>query len=105
MRLLAFLCMATPTSAFCSAPERSGPFAINSVLSVDLSVTIVVSGNDNPVGCSNPSWLRIHPADANYSATVSTLLTAFSQGKQIKTWQQGDESDGTVHFTGVWIDR
>jgi len=100
------------TAAFISAPWPalaspgwSAPLTINSLISVDQSVTIVVSGNDNPVGCPTASWLRLLPSDSNFSATASTVLTAFSQGKQIKAWELECEADGSVHFNGVRIDR
>jgi hypothetical protein len=98
------LALAMPEAAS-AAPGWSAPLTINSLLPTDQHLTLIVTGNDNPLGCSSSSWLRLHPGDANFSLISSGILTAFAQGKTIKVWESNCETDGTVHFIAAWIDR
>lgn len=99
-----FLLAVVPNAAS-AAPGWSAPLTINSLLPTDQHLTLIVTGNDNPLGCSSSSWLRLHPGDPNFGLISSGILTAFAQGKTIKVWESNCETDGTVHFIAAWIDR
>lgn len=59
-----------------AAPGWSPALTINTLRPEDQFLTLVVTGNNNPFGCSVSNWLRIHPGDANYSLISSAILTA-----------------------------
>lgn len=102
---LLLLALAATSNPAPAAPSWSPPLTINSLLPTDQHLTLIVTGNDNPLGCSSSGWLRLHPGDANFGLISSGILTAFAQGKTIKVWESNCETDGTVHFIAAWIDR
>jgi hypothetical protein len=69
-----------------------------------IPIKLIVSGNDNPMGCSSPTWLNLRLTDANFDLISSTLSTAYAQGKTVKVWEGGWETDGSIHFWAAWVD-
>ena len=88
-----------------AAAAWSVPLTIESFLPTVQHLTLIVSGNDNPVGCASGSWLRLHFGDPNYNLIASTLLTAFTQGKTVRLWEANCETDGTIHFIAARLDK
>jgi hypothetical protein len=89
-------------SAFAS-PGWSAPLTLTNYVIEDSGLSITVNGDTNLLGCSQGAWLRIHPSDANFSAVVATILTAYVQHSKIRVWESDCESDGQIHFHGAWM--
>jgi hypothetical protein len=98
----ALLCFSTQAHA---APGWSAAFTIQSFIPTDTGLKLVVSGNDNLVGCSSPTWISLNRTDPNFDLISSALLTAFVQGKAAKVWESYCDTDGSIHITAGWIDR
>jgi hypothetical protein len=77
-----------------AAPGFTVPSAITSLSSREYGVEIYLSGAGNPMSCSSAGWFRISISAQNYQAIVSTILTAFSQQKQISVYANGCDTDG-----------
>ena len=110
-KLLAKLSFWIVTPALMTAPASAAPgwgstlLTIESVIPGDQSFTMVVSGNDNPVGCSSSGWMRLKFTNPGFASISAAILTAFAQGKKLKAYQVSCETDGSVLIYGVWIDR
>lgn len=96
----AMLCLSTQAYA---AAGWTSSLTIQSFIPTDNGLKLIVSGNDNPMGCSSPTWLNLHLTDPNFDLISSTLLTAYAQGKTVKVWEGGCETDGMGHFWAVWV--
>jgi len=86
-----------------AAAGWTSSLTIQSFIPTDGGLSLIVSGNDNPMGCPSPTWIHLHLTDPNYDLISSTLLTAYAQGKTVKVWEGGCETDGSVHFWAVWV--
>ncbi|MBU0832119.1 MAG: hypothetical protein KKH33_07015 [Alphaproteobacteria bacterium] len=78
---------------------------IESVVPTDGAFRFIVSGNDNPAGCSYPEWLNVDFDNPGYEAISSAVITAFAQGKKLRAWQHACRPDGSVTINAVWIDK
>lgn len=99
---LASTLLCLPVQANAAAGWTSS-LTIQSFIPTDTGLKLIVSGNDNPKGCSSPTWLNLHLTDPNFELISSTLLTAYAQGKTVKVWEGGCETDGMGHFWAAWI--
>lgn len=82
---------------------------ITSFIPTDSDLIVLVNdGGDpanNPMGCGSPNFLKISPSEINYPLISSTILAAFSQGKEIKVWMRDCRTDGAAHFVAVWVEK
>ncbi len=94
-----------------SAPSAAGAtqawsasLTIQSFIPTDNGLKMIVSGNNNTLGCGIPSWIGIRMSDTNFGLISATMLTAFAQGKTVKIWSDSCDTDGSVRFVAAWID-
>jgi len=95
-----------PVAALAQAsPGWTTPSVIDTVIPTENGLIIILPGSNNPMQCASNTWAYIGMADPNYPLISSVLLTAFSQGKPVRTWQNSCDPDGRARFVAVWADR
>jgi hypothetical protein len=80
----------------------SVPVSVVSVNARDIGTVVLVSGFDNPLGCTNTQWFRITNDVPNGEMMRATLLTAFGTGKPVKIWVSGCAHDGVSTVLAAW---
>lgn len=105
IRLLGSASLLLSTGIEAAAGWSANSMTINTLVAGDSSTTLQVTGNDNPMGCTSPNWLRIDSTDANYAFISASLLSSFAQGKPVRLWEYACNSDGSVKFLAAWIDK
>ena len=94
--------MASEAPAHAGAPGMTTPGAtITTVFTRDVGVDFFTTATSNPMGCSMANTFRIQPATPNYSALVSTLLTAYSTHRPVTFWVSACDSDGVSVVLGI----
>ncbi len=88
-----------------ATPGWTTPTLIESFIPTESGLIIIQSTSNNPMHCASSTWAFIAADDPNYALISSTILTAFSQAKPIRTWQSGCHPDGKAKFVAVWVDR
>ena len=105
VRLLGSAGLLLSASVQAAAAWSANSMTINSLIADPTDTTLVVTGNDNSMGCTVSNWARISSTDANYALISAELLSAFAQGKPVKLYEYACATDGTVKFNSVWVDR
>jgi hypothetical protein len=88
-----------------ATPGWTTPSVVESFITTERGLTIILPTSGNPTQCVSASWAFIASTEPNYALISSTILTAFSQGKSIRVWQSDCHPDGQARFVAVWIDR
>jgi len=80
----------------------SSQMSVTAIHARDSSTDALVSGFNNPLGCSNPQWIRIENSVGNGDMMRATLLTAYAAGKPVTAWTTHCAPDGVTVIISVW---
>ncbi len=103
-KLVVAAMLAGTSTASYAAPGWTAALTINSFIPTENGLKVIVAGNNNPTGCSSPTWLTLYTSDTNFNLISSAVLTAFAQGKTVKVWAASCDVDGSVRFSAAWMD-
>lgn len=97
------------STLFASASEAAGPgltttFTISRMAAREMGIEITPSAAiNNPMGCSNPSIVRVLMTASNYQAITSEVITAYAAGKPVAFWVSACDADGVPLAIAVWV--
>jgi hypothetical protein len=100
--ICALLFALLPVSSAMADPGYSSIVSALSMNAQDIGTDVLVSGFDNPLGCTNVEWFRITNDVSNGEMMRGTLLTAFVSGKPVKVWVNSCANDGVSTVLAVW---